>query len=58
MVGIGCVLAGMGLAALVAAAQARRAGEAFRDVRLLAGVSATCALAGLVLALDLMGWNA
>lgn len=58
MVGIGCVLAGIGLAALVAAVQARRAGEALRDVRLLTGVSATCALAGLMLAMDLMGWNA
>ncbi|AEI81789.1 hypothetical protein CNE_BB1p03650 (plasmid) [Cupriavidus necator N-1] len=48
----------MGLAALVAAIQARRAGEAFRDVRLLTGVSAACALAGLMLAMDLMGWNA
>ncbi len=58
MAGIGCVFAAMGLAALVAAIQARRAGEAFRDVRLLTGVSAACALAGLMLAMDLMGWNA
>ena len=47
MTGIECVLVGMGIAALVAAMQAWNAGEARRDVYLLAGVSVTCAAAGL-----------
>ncbi len=55
MAGLGFVLMGIGLASLVAAVQAWRVGEAFRDVRLLAGVSATFASPGLVIALDLLG---